>query len=167
MTELQSAIGIAELRRFDTWNLPRRRANGRLLGRALSNHPLVLAGPVDTPERNNSYWWFPLLLNPEKLTCSVSFFASAVIAEGVPVATVHGWDLARQKLFADGLSAARTAFSSTAPAVRQSNQCAGACPAARRLAEGTIAFYSHPVLSEAHMQLYVEAFEKVSTALMH
>ena len=28
MTEMQSAIGLAELDRMDTWNMPRRRRNG-------------------------------------------------------------------------------------------------------------------------------------------
>ena len=30
MTEMQSQIGLCELERFDTWNLPNRRRNGRI-----------------------------------------------------------------------------------------------------------------------------------------
>ncbi|MCM8818833.1 MAG: DegT/DnrJ/EryC1/StrS family aminotransferase, partial [Candidatus Omnitrophica bacterium] len=42
MTEMQSLIGLCELERFDTWNLPNRRRNGRFLIDALKDHPLVL-----------------------------------------------------------------------------------------------------------------------------
>ncbi len=46
MTEVQSAIGLAELERFESWNLPARRRNGRLIIEALKNHPLVLHTPA-------------------------------------------------------------------------------------------------------------------------
>ena len=35
MTEMQSAIGLAELERMDTWNMPRRRRNAQILMDAL------------------------------------------------------------------------------------------------------------------------------------
>ena len=56
MTEMQSAIGLAELDRIDTWNLPRRRRNARILLDALGPLPQVKYLPIDTPERQNGWY---------------------------------------------------------------------------------------------------------------
>jgi len=85
LTEIQSQIGLCELKRFDSWNLPNRIRNGRMLKKALEKHPLVLHAPVDTKERRNSYWWAPFVLDTDKLTCTIKEFIKAVAAEGVPV----------------------------------------------------------------------------------
>ena len=60
MTEMQSAIGLAELERMDTWNMPRRRRNAHILLDALGHLPQVKYLPIDTPERQNG--WFVLRL---------------------------------------------------------------------------------------------------------
>ncbi|MDD4102409.1 MAG: DegT/DnrJ/EryC1/StrS family aminotransferase [Kiritimatiellae bacterium] len=62
LTEMQSQIGLCELKRFDSWNLKNRIRNGKMLKKALEKHPLVLHTPVDTKERQNSYWWAPFVL---------------------------------------------------------------------------------------------------------
>src|SRR5262245_8887355 len=48
MTEMQSAIGLAELDRMDSWNMPNRRRNAKILVDALRTSPLVRHFPVDT-----------------------------------------------------------------------------------------------------------------------
>src|SRR5262245_5930259 len=48
MTEMQSAIGLAELARMDNWNMPNRRRNAKILVDALRTSPLVRHFPVDT-----------------------------------------------------------------------------------------------------------------------
>src|SRR5512137_2127280 len=50
MTEMQSAIGLAELQRLDSWNMPARRRNGHILLDALAGLPQVKYAPIDTPE---------------------------------------------------------------------------------------------------------------------
>ena len=54
MTETQSQIGICELERFDTWNLPNRKRNAKVILDALENHLLVLKAPVNTEDRQNA-----------------------------------------------------------------------------------------------------------------
>jgi dTDP-4-amino-4,6-dideoxygalactose transaminase len=56
MTEMQSAIGLAELERMDTWNMPRRRRNAHIILEALVDEPLVKFRPIDTPERQNGWY---------------------------------------------------------------------------------------------------------------
>jgi dTDP-4-amino-4,6-dideoxygalactose transaminase len=53
LTEMQSAIGLAELDRMDTWNMPRRRRNAHIIMNALADELLVKFRPIDTPDRQN------------------------------------------------------------------------------------------------------------------
>jgi dTDP-4-amino-4,6-dideoxygalactose transaminase len=84
MTEMQSAIGLAELDRMDTWNLPRRRRNARLILDALEDEPLIRFRPIDTPERQNSWYAMAFSLAIEEMRCDLGEFAKALGAEGVP-----------------------------------------------------------------------------------
>ena len=82
MTEIQSAIGLGELARFDKWNLPQRKKLGKALIKGLAGHPLVKYAPVDTPERQNAFWLVPFVLDTSKLKCTMKEFIAAVQAEG-------------------------------------------------------------------------------------
>jgi len=84
MTEMQSAIGLCELDRIDTWNMPRRRRNAGILMDMLADVPQILYLPVDTPERRNGWYVFPITLDMKKMTCDVATFLEALGAEGAP-----------------------------------------------------------------------------------
>lgn len=84
MTEMQSAIGLAELDRMDAWNMPRRRENGRILMDALAELPQVLYGPIDTPERQNGWYVCAFSLDIENMSCDIQQFVKAAAAEGCP-----------------------------------------------------------------------------------
>ena len=84
MTEMQSAIGLAELARMDSWNMPRRRQNGRILLDALGQLPQVKYLPVDTPERQNGWYVCAFSLDIENMGCDIQKFVAAAGAEGCP-----------------------------------------------------------------------------------
>jgi dTDP-4-amino-4,6-dideoxygalactose transaminase len=84
MTEMQSAIGLAELDRIDTWNLPRRRRNAAIIINALKGLPQVKFTPIDTPERQNGWYVLAFSLDIESMTCDINRFVKAAGAEGVP-----------------------------------------------------------------------------------
>jgi dTDP-4-amino-4,6-dideoxygalactose transaminase len=84
MTEMQSAIGLAELERIDTWNMPRRRRNARLILDALRDEPLIRFRPVDTPERQNGWYVMAISIDIEKMRVDISQFVKALAAEGAP-----------------------------------------------------------------------------------
>jgi dTDP-4-amino-4,6-dideoxygalactose transaminase len=84
MTEMQSAIGLAELDRIDTWNLPRRRRNARIIMDALADEPIVKLRPIDTPERQNGWFVMAFSLDIENLRCDINEFVKAAGAEGAP-----------------------------------------------------------------------------------
>jgi len=84
MTEMQSAIGLAELDRMDTWNMPARRRNAGIVLDALKDLPQVKYLPVDTPERRNGWYVLAISLDIENMTCDISQFVQAAGAEGAP-----------------------------------------------------------------------------------
>ncbi len=85
MTEMQSAIGLAELMRIDTWNLPRRHKNAQILIDALKDVPQIKYMPIDTPDRRNAWYVMAFSLDIEDMTCDINQFVKAVGAEGAPV----------------------------------------------------------------------------------
>ena len=82
MTEIQCAVGLGELRRFVSWNMPRRRRLAAAFLQGLSGHPLVRRLPVDTPVRRASFWLMPFVLDARKLRCPVSAFIERLQGEG-------------------------------------------------------------------------------------
>jgi dTDP-4-amino-4,6-dideoxygalactose transaminase len=84
MTEMQSAIGLAELRRMDDWNMPARRRNAHILMDALGQLPQVKYMPIDTPDRQNGWFVCAFSLDIENMKCDIQQFVKAAAAEGCP-----------------------------------------------------------------------------------
>lgn len=85
MTEMQSAIGLAELERMDTWNMPSRRRNAHIIMDKVKDLPQVVYMPIDTEERVNGWFTMAFSLDIENMQCNIQEFVSAVVAEGAPV----------------------------------------------------------------------------------
>ncbi|OPY92499.1 MAG: UDP-4-amino-4,6-dideoxy-N-acetyl-beta-L-altrosamine transaminase [Syntrophaceae bacterium PtaU1.Bin231] len=84
MTEMQSAIGIHELARLDNWNLPRRYQYAALYDAAFAGLPGIARLPVNTPERTNAYWWYPIILDTGRLTIDAAGFCKELAAMKIP-----------------------------------------------------------------------------------
>jgi len=84
MTEMQSAIGLAELERMDTWNMPNRRRNAHIIIDAVKDLPQMKYLPVDTPERQNGWYVMAFSLDIENMRCDIAEFVAAAGAEGAP-----------------------------------------------------------------------------------
>ncbi|MFC2125627.1 DegT/DnrJ/EryC1/StrS family aminotransferase [Bacteroidota bacterium] len=85
MTEMQSAIGLAELERMDTWNMPTRQRNCRIIIDKIKDFPQILYKPIDTEERRNGWYTMAFSLDIENMGCDIKEFVDAVTAEGAPV----------------------------------------------------------------------------------
>ena len=85
MTEMQSAIGLAELERMDNWNMPSRHRNAHIIIDRIKDLPQVLYVPVDTEERRNGWFVLALSLDIDNMKCNIKEFVDAVVAEGAPV----------------------------------------------------------------------------------
>jgi len=84
MTEMQSAIGLTELERMDTWNMPNRRRNAHIIIDAVKDLPQIKYLPVDTPERQNGWYVMAFSLDIESMRCDITEFVAAAGAEGAP-----------------------------------------------------------------------------------
>jgi len=85
MTEMQSAIGICELERMDTWNMPNRARNARIIIDKIKDLPTVLYTPVDNNIRINGWFVMAFSLDIENMNCNIKEFVNTVIAEGANV----------------------------------------------------------------------------------
>ncbi len=84
MTEMQSAIGLAELERIDNWNLPNRRRNAHIIMEKLKDLPRVKYMPIDTEDRRNGWYVMAFSIDIDNMDCDISKFVEAAGAEGAP-----------------------------------------------------------------------------------
>jgi dTDP-4-amino-4,6-dideoxygalactose transaminase len=110
MTEMQSAIGLAELERMDTWNMPARRRNAAILIQALREFPEVKIFPVDTPERRNGWYVLAFSLDVENMNCDIRQFVEAAGAEGAPCWKVFWPQCHTERAFREGNAFGRSGF---------------------------------------------------------
>jgi dTDP-4-amino-4,6-dideoxygalactose transaminase len=145
MTEVQAAIGLAEIDRLDAWNLQRRRGFAKAYDHAFGQLAGVRALPLDTEERRNAYWYYPLQLDLPRLTCDARRVREAIAAEGVPVGPAPWPEVYREPAFA--------------------GRCRGeACPVAEELSARTVALCLHPTWERGHVETVVAAVKKVLRA---
>ncbi len=85
MTEMQSAIGLAELERIDNWNMPNRIRNAKIIIDQIKDLPQVLYTPVDTEDRKNGWYVMAFSLDVENMNCDIKQFVDAAVAEGAYV----------------------------------------------------------------------------------
>ena len=146
LTEVQAAVGLAELERLDSWNLARRQGFARIYDHAFSQLPGVKAVPLNTDARRNAYWLYPLQLDLERLTEGVDRVREALAAEGIPLPPPTWRDCRDEPVFAGpGPASAR-------------------CPNAERLRARTLGLYLHPTWDRPHADLAAAAVKKVLRA---
>ena len=110
MTEMQSAIGLAELDRMDNWNMPTRRRNAKILIDALRERPEVKYFPIDTPERQNGWYVLAFSLDIENMNCDIQQFVKAAGAEGAPCWKVFWPQCHTERAFREFNSFGRSGF---------------------------------------------------------
>jgi len=83
MTELQAAIGIKALEKFN-WNIQRRRENAHYLTDRFSQYD-ALVPPFEGDDYKHSFYKYYVRLKLDKITVDRDTFVKAVRAEGVPI----------------------------------------------------------------------------------
>ncbi len=163
MTEMQSQIGLIELARFDSWNLKNRRRNGEYLTRRLQGVEQILHLPLDTSERENAFWLYPIAIAAEQLTQPMRQIVAALNAEGVPAGPVLWPQCYQERAYQEhnGFGRLKYPFRSpdTRPEAVQYDKVF--CPNAAWLEERTFWVPCHPVYEIGHMEKLGTAIEKV------
>ena len=164
MTEIQSVIGINELKRLDHWNLARRRKYAKMYDDAFSGAEGIKALPVNTPERRNAYWWYPMLLDLEKLDCKAPEFLKDLQTMKIPCYGIQWPEAYEEKAYTDhnGFGSAKFPFESKEYTdAKQVDYKAVVCPVARELRARTVCLFLHPSWEECHINRCIEGFMTV------
>ncbi|MCH1624481.1 DegT/DnrJ/EryC1/StrS family aminotransferase [Ferdinandcohnia quinoae] len=82
MTELQGAVGIAQLKKLQ-WICQTRNTYGELLTKGMSGIEGIEPMKI-TPGGWCTYWFYMFRLDESKFTCSRAEFSQALAAEGIP-----------------------------------------------------------------------------------
>jgi dTDP-4-amino-4,6-dideoxygalactose transaminase len=167
LTEMQSAIGLAELERMDSWNLPRRRRNAQLLIDALKTSRLIKYFPINTPERQNGWYVLAFSLAVEQMNCDIKQFVAAVSAEGAPVWKVFWPQCHTERAFQEHNAFGRTGFpfkSKEYADPASVNYQHVDVPNARWHETHTFTCFAYPTFSEEDMQQIAAALVKVIKA---
>ncbi len=83
MTELQGAVGLAQIKKVK-WVVEQRRKLADRLNRQLEDLSDILHLPIPPKHVKHSYWQYPILVNAEKLGITSLDFSKALAAEGIP-----------------------------------------------------------------------------------
>jgi dTDP-4-amino-4,6-dideoxygalactose transaminase len=167
MTEMQSVIGLAELERMDSWNLPTRRRNAYALIERLRDLPQVKYCPVDTPERVNGWFVLAFSLDIENMTCDIGQFVRAAAAEGVPCWKVFWPQCHTERAFTEKRAFGNTGFPFTSREYTDPESVDYGkveVPNAVWHESHTFTCHAYPSLTEDDMSQIADALEKVIRA---
>lgn len=164
MTEIQSAIGINELLRFDTWNLPKRKEFAKIYDSEFINMPEILSIPFNSSDRENAYWLYPLVLNKEKFPINVSVVLSELKKEGIPAFKIQWPEAYGEKVYRElnGFGSVDFPFKSKEYTSSESvNYNNIVCEKARSLLPITFSLYLHPVWDKVHIVKCINGVKSV------
>lgn len=164
MTEIQSIIGINEIKRFDSWNLPRRRAFAKIYDEAFRDLRGIKAIPVNTGERQNAYWWYPILLDLAEITIEAPQFSKELVGMGIPCYGIQWPEAYEEKAYKElnGFGKVKFPFLSQEYTDADSvNYSATVCPVAKKMRSQTLSLFLHPTWQEEHIQLCIDAVKSV------
>ncbi|HOM17913.1 MAG TPA: DegT/DnrJ/EryC1/StrS family aminotransferase, partial [Thermoguttaceae bacterium] len=169
MTEMQSAIGRAELARMDSWNMPRRRRNAHILMDILGEHvgEKIKYMPIDTPERRNGFYVLAFSLDIENMGCTIQQFVDAAIAEGAPVWKVFWPQCHTEKAYREHRGFGRSGFPFTSKEYADPESVDYSkveVPNARWHESHTFTCFAYPTFEEEDMKQIGAALVKVIKA---
>ena len=164
MTEIQSIIGINELERFDNWNLARRRKYAAMYDKAFTGFKGIKKLPVDTPDRKNCYWWYPINIDVDVLDCDAEVIKKELGEMKIPCYGILWPEAYLEAAYSDniGFGSVNFPFNSkeyTNPAMVDYKN--NSCPVAHRLRSETISLFLHPSWEEVHIEKCIEGLKTI------
>ena len=166
MTEMQSIVGINELARLETWNLPRRFEYAKMYREALGKLEGVKSLPVDTEERRCAYWWFPIILDLDKLDIDAPAFLKEMAGMGIPCYGIQWPEAYEEKAYKElgGFGSHKFPFCSKEYTREGLTYEGVVCPVAKSLRARTVNLFLHPTWEKEHIQRVIDAFTTVHNA---
>ncbi|MFO7636109.1 MAG: DegT/DnrJ/EryC1/StrS family aminotransferase [Clostridia bacterium] len=161
MTEIQSIIGLNELKRLDGWNLKRRYRYAAMYDQAFQNQRGISRLPVNTPERKNAYWWYPLVLDTKILDTDAEGILKELHDMGIPSYGIQWPEAYKEKAYREHNGFGRHKFpfrSREYTDKKQVDYDRNLCPTAQSLRSRTLNLFLHPSWEDVHIQRCIDAF---------
>ena len=161
---MQSMIGLCELRRYDNWNLARRFEYAAMYDKAFAGLKGIKAIPVNTEERKNSYWWYPILLDLNVVDIPAKQFISELIGMGIPCSGILWPESYLEQAYQDGVGFGDAHFpfkSKEYTDPKSADYSNVVCPVARSLRDQTVSLFLHPSWEKEHIEKVIEAVKAV------
>ncbi len=164
LTEIQSVIGLGELRRFDSWNLARRLEYAKMYDEAFAGLKGIKKLPHNTEERKNSYWWYPMLIDLDVLDIKAGEFVKELIGLGIPCYGIQWPEAYEEQAYKEGngFGTAQFPFKSkeyTDP--KSADYTNVLCPKAKALRDQTVSLFLHPTWEREHIQRCIDGVKAV------
>ena len=165
MTELQAAVGLAQIEKYETCITARRQAAAEL-DRRLASEPA--ARPVETlPDCKQTYFYYCLRIEPQRLRVDGGEIVRALIAEGLSAELGYPGPipLYLYPMIRDKKTFGKSGWPFNSPAARHEwSFRKGLCPQAERACRETIVLPWNEGLKSQHVQLIAETVLKVMAA---
>ena len=164
MTEMQSMIGLCELNRFDTWNLPRRLQYAQAYDKAFSGLKGIKAVPHNSEKRQNSYWWYPILIDLDVVDITAKEFISELVGMGIPCSGILWPESYLEAAYQEGVGFGNAQFpfkSKEYTDEKSVDYSRVVCPVAKSLRAQTVSLFLHPSWEMEHIEKVIDAVKTV------
>ena len=163
MTEIQSIIGINELKRFDNWNLKRRRLYAAMYDEAFADMKGIYKLPYNDGERKNAYWWYPILIDTKNLTIEATGVLQQLHDLKIPCYGIQWPEAYEENVYKNknGFGRSDFPFASKEYTREDLDYTKQVCPVAKSLRAKTVCLFLHPTWEEEHIRYCIEGFKKV------
>jgi len=163
ITELQSAVVLAQLGKLQQF-VARRRALSDRLSRQLTGIPGLIP-PSESAKSGNTCWYYPVLIQEEKFGLSRARFVAALNAEGVSGGTWLGQPLYAFPVFAQQLTFGKSHHPFDCPsASRKVEYHTGLCPNAEKALSELVILTVNEFYTEKDIDDMAAAIRKVAAA---
>ena len=166
MTEIQSQFGINELERFDDWNMARRYEYAKMYDEQLGGLKGVAKLPLNTEERQNAYWWYPVTLDLDALDITAPEFVKEMKANKIPCYGIQWPEAYEERSYKEmnGFGTAKFPFCSKEYNTNNVNYEDVLCPVAKSLRARTVNLFLHPTWEREHIQRVIDSFVAIHNA---
>ena len=161
MTELQGAVGVAQLRKVDEV-VRRKRAAAAYLNEVVSRQEGLRVTPVQ-PGAKHAYWVYGFQIDPSVIRVPVADFARALQAEGVPVnAPYLEKPIYQYPALAEPHLYGESRFPWTLPGAAEVDFANLHLPGVETFLATTAVLTMNPSFTQAHVQHFGDAIQKVA-----
>ena len=139
------------------------KAYAKMYDEAFAGLKGVKALPVNTAERENAYWWYPVTLNLDALKIDAPAFVNEMKKRKIPCYGIQWPEAYEERSYKElnGFGTAKFPFCSKEYNPKGINYEGVVCPVAKSLRACTVNLFLHPTWEKEHIQRVIDAFVEI------